>query len=202
MVLELELGCALLGAGVADSLSALDGLAAQACPAPEDKWVVKSPFGFAARGRVLGRGPRMDPPSALWASRRFERGERLLFEPWLDVRREYGVQIVVGAEDAVEVVGFSRMLANGAGVSTGFLLGDPPDQRRRTELASVAVEVGRRLLAEGYRGPANVDALEHSGGLRPLVEINARYTMGLVALAAEKLRAPATPQTWTPNELP
>jgi hypothetical protein len=41
-----------------------------------------------------------------------------------------------------------------------------------------------------------VDALEHTGGLHPLLEINARYTMGFVALAVERALNPRTPVLW------
>jgi hypothetical protein len=193
--LERELGVAVEGASLARSLADLDAAAARACPAPGDKWVVKGPFGFAARERVLGRGPRIDPPSALWAERRLARGETLLFEPWLDVAREYGVQLSIEPE-RVELLGITRMLTNGAGATTGYVLGDRIEPVRASELERVARAVGERLAEEGYRGPANVDALEHAGGLRPLLEINARHTMGLVALAAERELRPREPVTF------
>jgi hypothetical protein len=196
--LERELGVAVEGAALATSLDMLDAAAARACPGASDKWVVKAPFGFAARERVLGRGPRMDPPSAVWAARRFERGETLLFEPWLDVSREYGVQLRVG--ERVEVLGVTRMLTNGAGATTGYVLGDRVAASHAVELERVAREVGRRLAAEGYWGPANVDALEHAGGLRPLLEINARHTMGLVALAVERALSPREPEVWSSGQ--
>src|SRR5215207_489280 len=55
--LEVESGIALPGAALASTIEELRGSIARACPAPDDKWVVKSPHGFAARDRVLGRGP-------------------------------------------------------------------------------------------------------------------------------------------------
>lgn len=198
--LERELGVALAGAKLATSLDELDAAAARACPRPGDKWVVKSPYGFAARGRVLGRGPRMDAPSAVWAERRFAEGETLLFEPWLDVTREYGVQMRVGRDGAVDVLGVTRMLTNGAGATTGYVLGERIVEERVDALERIARAVGARLAAEGYFGPANVDALEHAGGLRPLVEINARYTMGFVALAVERALAPPAPRFWSPRD--
>jgi hypothetical protein len=42
-----------------------------------------------------------------------------------------------------------------------------------------------------------VDALEHSGGLLPLLEINARYTMGFIALAVEEAWVPESPVFWS-----
>ena len=54
-----------------------------------------------------------------------------------------------------------------------------------------------RLRAEGYRGPAGFDALEHAGGLHPLLEVNARYTLGFVALAVEREARPTAPSAPT-----
>ena len=46
-------------------------------------------------------------------------------------------------------------------------------------------------------GPVGVDALEHEGGLHPLLEVNARYTMGFVAVAVEKSLNPREPVFWS-----
>lgn len=184
--LERELGVGVDGASVTDSMASLAGVLRTACPRKDDKWVVKSPFGFAARERVLGRGPAIDDRAGKWAARRFANGERLLVEPWHDVIREYGVPIVVHPDGEVEVVGFSDLQTNRAGAAEGYWLGRPVAPGVAHELARVATLVGQRLAAEGYAGPAGIDALEHTGGLRPLVEINARWTMGHVAVAVAR----------------
>jgi len=194
--LEVELGVALPGAAVAQTFEELGQAVARGCPRPGDKWVVKSPYGFAARERVLGRGPRLDEPSAKWSRRRFERGEPLVFQPWLEVVREYGVVMEVSRAGAVNVLGFSDVRANGAGTATGYLLGRPPAPHRARALERIAAEVGERLSREGYFGPAGVDALEHAGGLHPLLEVNARRTMGFVALAVERETGPTSPTFW------
>ena len=52
------------------------------------------------------------------------------------------------------------------------------------------------LGARGYSGPVGIDALEHAPrpgaapGLRPLVEVNARHTLGRVSLALAPLLPP------------
>ncbi|HVF87687.1 MAG TPA: hypothetical protein VM866_08855 [Pyrinomonadaceae bacterium] len=200
--LEHELGLPLPGVAVASTLPELNDAAARACPNPDDKWVVKSPFGFAARERVLGRGPIIAAPQATWARRRFAVGETLIFQPWLDVVREYGVVMNVLANGEVKIHGISDLQTNGAGTGTGYLLGRAVAPHRRIELERTARIVGARLRSEGYAGPAGVDALEHQGGLHPLLEVNARYTMGLVALAVERALRPATPVLWDTKEEP
>lgn len=195
--LEVELGLLLPGAALARTFEELEAAVARACPAPSDKWVVKSPFGFAARERVLGRGPGLEEPQAKWSRRRLLRGETLIVQPWLEVVREYGVVLEIGERGGVEILGVSDLQTNGAGTGTGYVLGRPPAAGRREELERVARVVAERLHAEGYAGPAGVDALEHAGGLHPLLEVNARYTMGFVALAAERELRPAAPLFWS-----
>jgi hypothetical protein len=195
--LEVELGLTLEGAATADSFEELSEAAARACPGAEDKWVIKSPFGFAARERVLGRGPRVEGAQAVWAVRRLARGETLIFQPWLEVVREYGVCVRIARDGAHRVLGFSDLQTNGAGTGLGYVLARPPSPGRAAELERTAAAVCARLHAEGYCGPAGLDAVEHAGGLHPLLEVNARYTMGFVALAVERALKPPAPVFWS-----
>jgi hypothetical protein len=194
--LEVEMGWAVAGARVTRDAEELAEAAARACPGEGDKWVVKSPYGFAARERVLGRGPRVGGAQAAWASKRLARGEPLVFQPWLEVRREYGVVVEVSTEGSHRLLGVSDLQTNGAGTGVGYVLGRPPAPGRMRELEETAAVVCERLRAEGYAGPAGFDALEHAGGLHRLLEVNARYTMGFVALAAERELRPAGPTFW------
>ncbi len=195
--LEVEMGWALKGSCVARTPEELTEAAARACPGAEDKWVVKSPYGFAARERVLGRGPRVEGAQGAWAFKRFARGEPLVFQPWLEVEREYGVVVEVSDEGAHRLLGVSDLQTNGAGTGTGYVLGRPPGAQRMKELEETADVVCERLRAGGYSGPAGFDALEHSKGLLRLLEVNARYTMGFVALAVEREMRPVRPTFWS-----
>ncbi len=195
--LEVELGMALPGAALTRTFDELREAVARASPGPDDKWVVKSPYGFAARERVLGRGSVLEEPQAKWARRRLAAGETLIFQPWLDVVREYGVALEIAPDGSFEIRGVSDLQTNGAGAATGYILGRPPGSQRLAELERVARLVASRLFDEGYYGPVGIDALEHAGGLHPLLEINARYTMGFVAVAVERSLQPSAPTFWS-----
>jgi hypothetical protein len=65
------------------------------------------------------------------------------------------------------------------------------------DLESIASVLAPRLTRAGYYGPVGIDALEHTGGLLPLLEINARYTMGFIALAVERATSPRTTVLWS-----
>lgn len=195
--LEVELGWAQPAAATADTFEELGERVARGCPGPGDKWVIKSPFGFAARERVLGRGPSLDGPQAKWCQRRLEKSERLIFQPWLEVSREYGVVMEIAPAGTPRIHGISDLQTNGAGTGKGYILGRPPSSKRQAELERVAGIVSERLFKEGYYGPVGIDALEHSGGLHRLLEINARYTMGFVAVAVESSLKPSSPIFWS-----
>lgn len=195
--LEVELGTLQPGAALAATIEELKGAVARACPRPDDKWVIKSPHGFAARDRVLGRGPSLGEPQAKWSLGRMTRGETLVFQPWLEVVREYGVVLEISPNGSFEIQGVSDLQTNGAGTGTGYILGRAPESQRVAQLERIASLVGERLFREGYFGPVGVDALEHAGGLHPLLEINARYTMGFVALAVERSLKPSAPIFWS-----
>ena len=197
--LEVELGWSQPGAAIASNFDELQEAAACACPGLDDKWVIKSPFGFAARDRVLGRGPSIDGPQAVWSKRRMKKGERLIFQPWLEVIREYGIATEIRPGGAYDIQGISDLQTNGAGTGKGYILGRPPATHRMAELERIAGIVCERLFKEGYYGPVGIDALEHSRGLHPLLEINARYTMGFVAVAVERSLKPSSPIFWTLN---
>lgn len=194
--LEEELGVALKGAACASQFAELQQAVSRACPHVDDKWVIKSPFGFAARERVLGRGPRLEGAQATWAKRQFMKGGSLIFQPWLERVREYGVTFEIKPDGEIEIFGVSDLQTNGAGTGTGYLLGRKIDAGRLIELEEIARIVGARLFQEGYVGPAGVDAVEHTRGLHPLLEVNARYTMGFIALAVERLLRPQAPMLW------
>jgi len=148
----------------------------------------------------LGRSPLIAEPQAKWARKRLRQGETLIFEPWLEVIREYGVVAEISKSGAMEMLGVSDLQTNGAGTGTGYLLGRKPAPHRSRELEEFAQLVCQRLFREGYHGPVGIDALEHAGGLRPLLEVNARYTMGFIALAVERSLKPQSPLFWSTKE--
>lgn len=200
--LERELGVAEPDAAECATFDELARHVAATCSDPEMKWVIKHPFGVAARERVLGRGPTLGKNAETWCRKAFERGEPLIFEPWLDVIREYGTVMNLSPTGEVEIFGISDVQANGAGTATGYLIGRPPTPERGERLFETARLVGAALRRAGYFGPCGLDALEHRGGLRPLLEINARFTVGFLAVAAERRLNPTGPTPWALTELP
>jgi hypothetical protein len=67
----------------------------------------------------------------------------------------------------------------------------PPDgsvARFEPALRDAAAEVARRAFAEGYHGPLSVDAMVLAdGSLIPVLEVNARVSLGRLALRLDRV---------------
>lgn len=199
-----RLGIELPGsAWVEDLDEALDAVAGL------DRWVAKAPLSAAGRERVLGRQGAPETHRETHRETHQEtlrethqstqrrqlrnllrRSDGLLIEPWLERVDDFGVLLEIG-ETSGAVVSMHRQITDERGQFLGIdwqgdasgtsSVGDVAD-----ELGRVGEAVGEALRAEGYRGPAGLDAWtwrrrDGSTGLNPLGEINARLSFGWVA---------------------
>ncbi len=182
---EAAWGIAPEGAVAADSVSAAE--AAIAHLDPTRGWVIKAEFGMSARERILGRGP-LWAESRAWVERRVANGGLVFVEPWLDRVDEVGLQFDVPATEAVRFIGAARMLVGSSGQYAGSWFIEPQLQAEPWWSAAVlwATKAAEELQRGGYTGPLGIDAMQYrdADGLRvrPLQDINARWTMGRLAL--------------------
>ena len=165
----------------------------------DQRWrLLKAAYGASGRGlRRLAPGEALDPNAQGWLRRQLARGP-LRVEPWWERRADLSLvfQVRAGGLAAgkpqltwpeVDPRGsYRRHRPRGEPEHLRFLHGP---QRGIEVLNAVAERVAQRLAAEGFRGPAGVDALLAADGrgrlwLHPLLEINARATFGHLALAA------------------
>ncbi len=158
---------------------------------------------FSAAGRGHWRVPLPWSPSDRAHALAMVRRGPVLVEPWFDVVLELSLRMRVDAQGArVSSIGRGLSSPRGgfegavlgpvdAGLPTAlrrWLRGDGRDADRLGRMANrVAAVVGERARSVGYTGLAGVDALVVRGpdgfGLRPLVDLNPRCTMGHVAAA-------------------
>jgi hypothetical protein len=172
-----ELGCALPGARMVESLADLDRV-----PGP---WVVKAPYSASGRSRYIHReGSAVTEAKARrTVERLFDLHGPLLFEPWMERTADFGCSALLTAS-GLRVLGFHRQAVDRKGQFAGIELPAEVPTRMREAVEGVADALRRA----GYAGPFGIDAWEHKtpdGGLafHPLGEINARMTFGLVARA-------------------
>lgn len=183
------------------------------------RWVVKARFGSAGRAAIRVDDAAPDAHQAGWIKNTLERHGAVVVEPWLARTADLSAQLLVRGPGDVALVGLTRFLTDARGQYLGHVVGpydaglDAPTRRLlatggRAALEDAARHVGRDLAASGFRGHAGVDALVHrvDGGagpapvealrLKPIVEVNPRTTMGLVALELGRLLRPGQVGLW------
>lgn len=169
------------------------------------RFTLKPRHGSSGRGRVGGRAGALDE-AKLRASlpRLAERGGAVL-EPWLERTRDLSVMLQIappemGTEGGVRLLGTAEQILAPSGVylghrgeidSRGRVFSGCDDEEPMREAAAALAGEAR---AAGYWGPCGVDGFafqrpgkpaEHSASepeLRPLVEFNARFTVGIVVV--------------------
>ena len=187
-----DLGCALPGARMLDSLADLDRLLAS--PEAPPAWVLKAPLSASGRSRYIERNvpPLQDPKARRTVERLFERHGPLLLEPWMDRVDDFGVSVLLTPAET-RIVSFHRQLVDRKGQFAGIELPKTFEkielpQGERERLEEVVAGVTQALRRAGYLGPFGIDLWRYrrpDGAvvLHPLGEINARMTFGLVARA-------------------
>ncbi len=165
--------------------------------------VIKAPFGSAGRGMVRVLSDADLDPARAWIQRTLSQQGEVIVEPWLKRMLDLSAQISVEADGATRLLGITRFSTDRRGQYQGTLLGAHLDQldpqlkravigpgrgwRMFQHLERCAEFVGQQLYQAGHRGPAGIDALVYQDQqqnylLKPIVEINPRYTMGHIAL--------------------
>lgn len=191
------------------ALAALRGQVADWPAWTGGRFCLKPRIGGSGRGRVAGR--HGDEPGELArALPRLARQGGALLEPWLARERDLSVQLHVGDDGTLTLLASLEQEVSGSGVYRGHR--GRLDHRLRIAstrpedgtLFEPACALARAAWAEGFRGPCSVDAFSFRGEdgveLRPLVELNARFSVGTVVAGLLRLsrkqiqkRVPAEP---------
>jgi hypothetical protein len=160
-------------------------------------WILKANHGMAGREAVRGRGPRLGAAAGGWARRRLRATGAIVVEPWLEIIAEAGLQYEIPRTGAPWLRGIAPQLTAG-GTYRGSRLDD--ESQTHAEWAGAAetgLRVAARLQQLGYFGPLGIDsclyrAPDGQARLRALQDLNARHTMGRLALGWRRL----LPTTW------
>jgi hypothetical protein len=171
---------------------------------------VKPRLGTSGRGRFDARDGRFDETRLRAATAALRDRGGALLEPWLERVDDLSVQLRIEPAGAVTVLGTLRLEASATGGYLGhrgevdargrIFSGHPRDE----DLRAAAAGLASAAAGAGFHGVAGVDALTFrigrdrdpaSGGsrdlLRPVVELNARFTMGTVVAGLVRRSLPA-----------
>ncbi|MDP6980558.1 MAG: DUF455 family protein [Myxococcota bacterium] len=160
-------------------------------------FTLKPRLGTSGRGRVPGVDGKVDSPAVRGALKRLSRRGGAILEPWLKRKVDLCAQMHVSDDGDVTLLGTMEQIVAPSGVYIGHR--GEFDSRGRVftggqyeeQLREAAAITARRAYAEGFHGPCGIDAFsfelpDAEGGpreiLRSLVEFNARFTMGTIAI--------------------
>lgn len=156
-----------------------------------ESWVIKAEFGMSGRERRVGSGP-LKPQDRDWISRRLKADGVVFVEPWVTAVAEAGLQFEIPGPHAEGVssdpafLGVVELLSD-RGQYAGSIIAEPPTRVDWQPAITVATVAVRELQQFGYWGPVGIDAMAYRDATgrvrwRPLQDINARWTMGRLAL--------------------
>lgn len=180
--------------------------------ASNERWVVKALFSMSARERILGRGPAT-AAEMNWIRRRILAQGVVFLEPWVERIEEIGMQFDVPATGSPRLMGVTPMRVDERGQYAGSMFsqdhsrdhpqdhsedqpGNSSDSQWDHHEWAAAITVGLRaaeiLQSQGYFGPLGIDAMSYRDStgarqIRPLQDINARWTMGRLSLGWRRL---------------
>jgi hypothetical protein len=157
----------------------------------EFPWVIKPAFGSSGIGfLVIRSADDVERACARAASLLVSGLPALVIEPWIHRISDISSRFDLDRSGSIGSPEHYSTIVTSNGAFYG--MGDGPDHAsvapRQSQLDRVAENVGLALHQKGYFGPVSIDSMvvrnEHGGEtLVPLLEINARQGMSLIALA-------------------
>ncbi len=160
-------------------------------------FTIKPRLGTSGRGRVPGVDGQIDSPAVRGALKRLAKRGGAILEPWFRRNLDLAAQMHIAPTGDVTLLGTMEQIVAASGVYLGHraevdsrgrvFSGTPHDENLR-ETAAIAA---REAFAQGYFGPCGIDAFsvemrDDTGAmrevLRPIVEFNARFTLGTIVI--------------------
>jgi uncharacterized ferritin-like protein (DUF455 family) len=176
--------------------------------------VAKEAHGLAGHNAIRLWEPALSAAQQGWLANALQGGRQLVIEPWLERELDFSVQLEMGSR-SLKLCGCTGLINDRRGqfqanwaapnydrcipAKAAAMFGKSPDisgclQRLYGEIHSLLEAELRRA---GFVGPVGIDAFVYrtpQGGcrLKPVVEINPRYTMGRLTLELMKQTCPGT----------
>lgn len=187
-----HLGCALDGEGTfrkaSDLASHLGRQSESRSESAAGQWVLKANLGFAGRNQRRIPDCNLTAEDLRWIEKRIQLTGAVAVEPWLRDIVQLGGQWEILPTGEIQFIGLTRLLCDsrggyvGTATSLGGLVVGIQQEVRDQQLRAVEI-----IAAAGYFGPVGIDAMLHQTNngprMRPIQDINARWTMGRLALA-------------------
>ncbi|MGG4392921.1 peptide ligase PGM1-related protein [Paenibacillus thiaminolyticus] len=148
------------------------------------KLVLKDPYGVSGSGNLaVDSAPLLERLIGyIRDQQRAGKRVQLLLEPWLEKKIDFSCHLQVRPDGAVSLLGVQQMVNRGHNYG-GSHAGEPElaERLNASGYFTAMEQLAASLYEEGYFGPVCVDSmLLADGRVHPVVEINARHSMGLL----------------------
>jgi uncharacterized ferritin-like protein (DUF455 family) len=176
--------------------------------------VAKQALGLAGQNAIRLWEPELLAAQRQWLKRALQDGRQVVIEPWLERELDFSIQLEMGPRE-LKLIGYTGLINDAKGQFQGnwaepnfarripsgvsALFGEVADisgrlQRFYTDIFSM---LESELRAVGFVGAVGIDAFVYrtpagERRLKPIVEINPRYTMGRLTLELMKQTCPGT----------
>ncbi len=173
--------------------------------------IAKAPWSTSGNGvRRILKPSELDGSLGGWIQNIIHSQGSVLLEPWLEKVHDLSVQLVIDT-DRIRILEARKFITGKQFEYRGTLLGplresfDSASLRLLQDVLpswkQLARDLGTELRSLGYQGPVGIDAMIYRDAaramrLKPVIEINPRWTMGRVALALEEHLLPGVPGAW------
>lgn len=176
--------------------------------------VVKEALGLAGHNAIRLWEPELLETQRRWIAQAVQNRRLLVIEPWLERALDFSVQLEMGP-GGLKLCGYTGLINDGKGQFQANWAAPNYDRRIPTNVAAlfhepadIATRLQRlygdilsllesELRRAGHLGPVGIDAFvyrapEGDCRLKPIVEINPRYTMGRLTVELMKQTCPGS----------
>ncbi|MCX6924843.1 MAG: hypothetical protein NT154_16775 [Verrucomicrobia bacterium] len=176
--------------------------------------VAKAALGLAGHNAIRLWEPELLEAQRQWLARALENGRQLVIEPWLERELDFSLQLEMGPRN-LKFCGYTGLINDRKGqfqanwaeanydqrlpANVTALFREPADISDRLQrlYADIISMLELELRGAGFMGPIGIDAFVYrtpQGGcrLKPVVEINPRYTMGRLTVELMKQTCPGS----------
>lgn len=149
--------------------------------------VLKTCFGVSGKGHLILE--ELNAMALSFLHREWEKGLPVIGEPWVKRDLDFSTQWLI--DKNITYLGATTCVNDGRGQYRSTIV--HPENHAipfLREHQDCAKEVLTKMKAAGFFGNVGIDAMIYDSKLHPIVEINARKTMGWVALQFQRQHHP------------
>lgn len=152
----------------------------------EPKMILKSCYGTAGRGLISSDSPKAKG----FCENQWKRGLPVIAEPWVERTLDFSTQWIISPSGEIAYLGSTICKTSDQGAHMSNIAGGQPPSFIEEQKAA-AMPILEEMATMGYFGNVGFDAMVYGQNqLQPIVEINARKTMGWVALQVQQKKYP------------